>query len=132
MDYHHVIHALRRKPGALLNLTYRDQLFPRDAYRHSWEALSAAYPARTACKITVGLLELAHDRGCEADLAVELERVLAAGALPDLAQLQRHFATTAISIPDVTVHLPPIASSDALLTTDTSITSQGTSHGAAA
>lgn len=24
VDYHHVIHALRRKPGALLNLVYRD------------------------------------------------------------------------------------------------------------
>jgi hypothetical protein len=26
VDYHHVIHALRRKPMALLNLVYRDQL----------------------------------------------------------------------------------------------------------
>ena len=58
VDYHHVIHALRRKPGALLNLVYRDQLFPRDAYRYSWEALSAAHPPRTACRIMVGLLEL--------------------------------------------------------------------------
>ena len=32
VDYRHVIHALRRKPMALLNLVYRDQLFPRDAY----------------------------------------------------------------------------------------------------
>jgi hypothetical protein len=31
VDYRHVIHALRRKPMALLNLVYRDQLFPRDA-----------------------------------------------------------------------------------------------------
>ena len=44
VDYHHVIHALRRKPMALLNLVYRDQLFPREAYRHSWEALLAALP----------------------------------------------------------------------------------------
>jgi hypothetical protein len=28
VDYHHVIHALRKKPMALLNLVYRDQLFP--------------------------------------------------------------------------------------------------------
>jgi hypothetical protein len=48
VDYHHVIHALRRKPMALLNLVYRDQLFPREAYRHSWEALLAALPPRTA------------------------------------------------------------------------------------
>lgn len=32
VDYHHVIHALRRKPMALFNLVYRDQLFPA---RHS-------------------------------------------------------------------------------------------------
>jgi hypothetical protein len=29
VDYRHFIHALRRKPMALLNLVYRDQLFPR-------------------------------------------------------------------------------------------------------
>ena len=29
IDYRHVIHALRKKPMALLNLVYRDQLFPR-------------------------------------------------------------------------------------------------------
>jgi hypothetical protein len=32
VDYRHVIHALRKKPMALLNLVYRDQLFPRRAY----------------------------------------------------------------------------------------------------
>src|SRR6202453_5002973 len=32
IDYRHVIHSLRRKPMALLNLVYRDQLFPRRAY----------------------------------------------------------------------------------------------------
>ena len=31
VSYHHVIHALRRKPTALLGLVYRDQLFPREA-----------------------------------------------------------------------------------------------------
>jgi Mu transposase-like protein len=29
VNYRHVIHSLRRKPMALLNLVYRDQLFPR-------------------------------------------------------------------------------------------------------
>lgn len=28
VDYHHLIHSLRRKPMALLHLVYRDQLFP--------------------------------------------------------------------------------------------------------
>ena len=42
VDYRHVIHALRRKPHALLNLVYRDQLFPRVAFRKAWDALIAA------------------------------------------------------------------------------------------
>ena len=33
VNYRHVIHSLKRKPMALLNLVYRDALFPRDAYR---------------------------------------------------------------------------------------------------
>ena len=39
VDYRHVIHALRRKPMALLNLVYRDQLFPRATFRRTWESL---------------------------------------------------------------------------------------------
>src|SRR4051812_39229966 len=54
---------------ALLNLVYRDQLFPREAYRRAFEALREAVPERQACRITVDLLALAHDRGCEAELA---------------------------------------------------------------
>ncbi len=41
VDYRHVIHALRKKPMALLNLVYRDQLFPRPAYARAFEALRA-------------------------------------------------------------------------------------------
>jgi len=39
VSYHHVIHALRRKPMALMNLVYRDQLFPREAYRRTFQLL---------------------------------------------------------------------------------------------
>ena len=35
VDYHHVIHALRKKPMALINLVYRDQLFPPSTARSS-------------------------------------------------------------------------------------------------
>ena len=42
VDYRHVIHALRSKPMALLNLIYREQLFPRRAYQRAFEALLEA------------------------------------------------------------------------------------------
>ena len=95
VDYRHVIHALRRKPHALLNLVYRDQLFPRAAFRNTWDALIAAEPPRIACRIMVRLLALAHERGCEAELATELEAVLDIGKLPELEALEARFAPSA-------------------------------------
>ena len=92
VDYRHVIHALRRKPMALLNLVYRDQLFPRDAYRHAFDGLRDALPERQACRIMVDLLALAHDRGCEAELAECLAADLGAERLPDMAALRARFA----------------------------------------
>ena len=53
VDYRHVIHALRRKPMALLNLVYRDQLFPRDAYRLTFDRLLEKLPEQSACRLMV-------------------------------------------------------------------------------
>ena len=63
------IHALRRKPMALLDLVYRDQLFPRDAYRLTFDRLLEKIPEKAACRLMVSLLALAHERACEAELA---------------------------------------------------------------
>jgi hypothetical protein len=101
---------------ALLHLLYRDALFPRPAYRDAWERLLAAGDARSACRTMVGLLALAHDRGCEAELAAALAELLQGGSLPDLAALRRQFApAVGIIVPDIVVALPPIGSYDALL-----------------
>jgi hypothetical protein len=115
VDYRHVIHALRRKPMALLNLAYRDQLFPRQAYRTTFERLLERLSEREACRITVALLALAHERACEAELAESLAADLAAGCLPDLATLRQHFAPNPASLPAVTVSLVPLADYDVLL-----------------
>src|SRR6202045_586758 len=72
IDYRHVIHALRRKPMALLNLVYRDQLWPREAYRHMFDHLCEKLSERAACKLMVELLSIAHERACEVQLAVML------------------------------------------------------------
>ncbi|MGA8196068.1 MAG: IS21 family transposase, partial [Acetobacteraceae bacterium] len=114
VDYRHVIHALRRKPMALLNLVYREQLFPREAYRHAWDALITVLPARNACRAMVGLLALAYDRACEAELAMELAEILAAGQLPDLAELRGRFMPSSMAVPIVTVTLPAAVAYDAL------------------
>ena len=118
VDYRHVIHALRRKPMALLNLVYRDQLFPRDAYRRTFDRLLEKLPERSACRIMVDLLALAHDRGCEAELASILAGDLAANQLPDMAALRERFAPDPAALPEVVVHLTPLSSYEELLNAD--------------
>ena len=114
VDYRHVIHALRAKPGALPGLVYRDQLFPRDAYRRLYDAAMEALPERVACKLVVGTLAIAHERGCEADLAALIDASLNAGSLPDLADLRARFAPDAGALPQVTVTLTPLSAYDVL------------------
>src|SRR5689334_18991740 len=108
VDYRHVIHALRRKPMALLNLVYREQLFPRRAYGRAFEALLAGESDKHACRTMVGLLALAHDRACEAELAEAINAELDAGRLPDLDTLGRRFAPHPTAIPDITVEPAPL------------------------
>jgi len=119
VDYRHVIHALRRKPMALLNLVYRDRLFPRPAYARAFEALREAGNDRHACKVTVELLALAHERACEADLADAIAADLDAGRLPDPTELRARFRPEDASVPSVTVELAPLNLYDALVPANT-------------
>jgi hypothetical protein len=68
----------------------------------------------------VAILALAHDRGCEAELAAALTEQMAgpeaAGvAVIDVPALQARFAPVSATMPDVVVSLPPVASYDVLL-----------------
>ena len=121
IDYRHVIHALRRKPMALSNLVYRDQLFPREAYRLTFERLCDQLPERAACKTMVELLSLAHERTCEAQLAQALEQCLAQGQLPDLNALRARFSPDPARLPQVRVHLPALRDYEALLEQPTQV-----------
>ena len=93
---------------ALLNLVYREQLFPRRAYQRAFEALLAGDSEKQACRTMVGLLALAHNRACEAELAEAIDADLDGGRLPDLDALSRRFAAVPAAIPDVTVEVTPL------------------------
>jgi len=64
----------------------------------------------------VDLLGLAHDEGCEAELAALIAEDLAGGRLPDARQLKPRLAPRHRPLPaDVPVALTDLASFDALL-----------------
>jgi hypothetical protein len=69
-----------------------------------------AKSARPVC----GLLALAHDRACEAELALAIEADLDAGALPDLDRLRGRFQPDRAMIPEVAVALAPLCAYDEL------------------
>jgi hypothetical protein len=115
VDYRHLLPALKRKPGALARSVLRDALFPRTEYRQMWVQLKDCLPEAQACRLMVGLLDLAGNGGCEAALAQRLAVLLAAGEMPDLEELQREMAPRPAQCPIVTVVLPTLASYDCLL-----------------
>ena len=100
---------------ALVNLVYRDRLFPREAYRHTFDRLLEALPERQAARLMVDLLALAHDRACKAELANCLDEDLAAGRIPDLPALRARFGPDPAAIPLVEVKLGSLASYEALV-----------------
>jgi hypothetical protein len=118
VDYRHVIHSLRRKPMALLNLVYRDQLFPRTAYARLFDRLIEALPERAACQMMVELLSLAHERACEAELAALFDADIEAGRLPDMAALRARFAPDPAALPAVVIQPASLSAYDDLLMGD--------------
>lgn len=114
IDYHHLIQALRRKPGALRNLVYRDQLFPRPAYARAYDVLTERRSDKAACQITVELLGLAHDYACEAELAQVLNTELDAGRLPSLDILRERFRPATASVPVVMIEVVSLGLYDRL------------------
>jgi transposase InsO family protein len=118
IDYRHMLPALKRKPAAFARWRLREAMFPRSEYRLTWERLVSALPERQACRVMVGLLDLAARGACEAALAQRLNHLLDAGMLPELGVLETEFAPREPSTPEVCVQLPALASFDVLLSAE--------------
>ena len=114
IDYRHLIGSLKKlvlsgvegKPMAFRAYQFREEMLPTPVYRDIWYWLDDKLPAQSAAKNMVGILALAAEHDCQA----ELEQVLLAqkrqGKLPVLAELQNRFAPppTATIEPQVTQH----------------------------
>ena len=115
VDYRHLVHALVRKPQAFRHSVFREDLFPRTAFRRAWDVLDAGLDPRQACRVDVGLLHLAATHACEGQLADHLDAVIDAGRLPDLDTARAAVAPRASSTPLVHVSAPDPAAYDHLL-----------------
>lgn len=121
IDYRHIIHALVKKPQAFRRYVHREALFPREAYKRSWEALEAHLDERRACRTYVGLLHLAASYACEARLAEWLEQTLKRGELPDLEAARLAMAPATITAPSILVVPADLRAYDRLFTSSSEI-----------
>lgn len=115
IDWRHMLPSLKRKPGAFARWVLRDAMFPRSEYAQAWEHISQALPERAACRLMVGLLDLADRANVVAELAVELGRLLESAELPDIDALRDRFAPRPAQMPQVVVVLPSASVYDELL-----------------
>ncbi len=115
IDYRHFIEELKRKPQAFKGFAFRDSLFPREAYRRTWEQLDLKLTQRQACQSIVALLEMAARDGVEGVLAERLDALLVAGVLPDIKRLREEFAPRTAEVPQISVEIPSASCYDALL-----------------
>ena len=70
---------------------------------------------KTACRMTVDLLALAHNRGCEAALAAQIEEDLRQRRSPDMAASRTLFGPSDEALPHVEVKMADLSSYNQLL-----------------
>ena len=109
VNYHHVIHSLKKKPMALLNLVYRDELFPRAAYRRCFErALERAPGAPGLPPCRWPCWRWRTRRTARPNWPRPIDRALQAGRLPDPGELKARIAPPCGTMPGVDVATPPL------------------------
>ena len=72
-------------------------------------------PERQACRTMVELLALAHERGCESEMADQLDASLQVHRSPDMVALLQRFAPDPSRLPIVIVRLAPLNAYEALI-----------------
>jgi hypothetical protein len=116
VNYRHVIHSLRSKPMALLNLVYRDQLFPARPIGAFDDA-----PGSARCRRETGLPHHGRASGALPMSAAArpnsppISTPARGRQLPDMAACGARFAPDPAALPDVVVHLAPLNLYEALI-----------------
>jgi Mu transposase-like protein len=119
VDYRHIIDWLVRKPGALSNYRYREELFPTSRFRMAWDALRELNPLR-ANQRYLQILQLAAQEG-EAGVDEALRGLLEQGEIGegklsvDAIRAALAEASPVVPVTDIAVAEVALASFDDLL-----------------
>jgi DNA-binding XRE family transcriptional regulator len=115
IDYHHVIHALIKKPGAFRYCKYRDEIFPSDAYRRIWNYIDETESKQTSSKTMLRILKLSADYHCENSLATYLIKLIHNKQKFDIDAIENKFNVSNPSLPLIECKQHPLSHYDLLI-----------------
>lgn len=114
VNYRHVVGSLLRKPGAFRCYRYRDDLFPTEIFRATFESLGAALSEREADLEYLRILDLAANT-MEAEVEAALRQLLATGIAPRAERVREQVAPRQVTLPELDATPVELASYDRLL-----------------
>jgi hypothetical protein len=115
INYRHIIDSLVRKPGALRNYRYREELFPTSRFRRSYDRLCETCSERTADIEYVRILALAA-KTMESSVDTILARVLERGQIPRYDIVEELVGQSApVAVPSLVIPVPDLHAYDAVL-----------------
>ena len=91
IDYHHVIHALIKKPGAFRYCKYRDELMPNNAFKTIWKHIDVTCSHLTAPKIFLRLLKLSAVHDCELALGEHVMELIKTDQVINIEKIETLF-----------------------------------------
>jgi len=115
IDYRHLIGSLTKKPMAFRRYEFRDEMLPTPVYQDTWRWLDAKLPPQSAAKTMVGILALAAEHNCQAELEQVLLEQRRQGKLPQLTELQNRFAPPPVATAEPAVTQHPLGDYDKLI-----------------
>ena len=113
INYRHLIHSLKRKPGAFKDYKHRDCLYPTTNFRIAYDLMKKADPLR-GHKAYISLLELAATHG---ELGVERAIKESLSKRPFTLEMiqERVNQKRAFSLNEPEVTMPSLAEYDSLI-----------------
>jgi hypothetical protein len=114
VNYRHIIDTLVRKPGAFERYRYREDLFPSETFRQTYDVLCEALPQRKADIEYVRCLDLAA-KTLQSDVETTLRAFLDAGRLPKADEIKEAVAPRQAEIPEMSRGDVDLEAYDALI-----------------
>lgn len=115
IDYHHVIHALIKKPGAFRYCKYRNEIFPNDSYRSIWNYIDETEPRQVSSKIMLRILKLAADYECEEALAFYIADLIHHKQKLDIDAIENKFNASNPMLPVIECKQHPLEHYDVFI-----------------